>query len=82
MWNRAYVLLQVGEGRLQQVGDVLLDVRLVVGRAGGAQRHADLPLLHQVEHVGQDGGVHGQPCGQAVSVNYLFKAFSAAQRNC
>lgn len=57
-------LLQMGEGRLQQVGDVLLDVRLVVGRAAGAQGHADLPLLYQVEHVGQDGGVHGQTCRQ------------------
>lgn len=57
-----YLLLQVGEGRLQQVGDVLLNVRLIVGWTGGAQSDADLPLLHQVEHVGQDAGVHGQTC--------------------
>lgn len=54
----------MGEGRLQQVGDVLLDVCLVVGWTGSAQSNTDLPLLHQVKHVGQDGGVHGQTCRQ------------------
>lgn len=52
----------MGKGGLQQVGNVLLDVRLVVGRRSGAQSHTDLPLLHQVKHVGQDGGVHGETC--------------------
>lgn len=51
----------MGEGSLEQVGDVLLDVHLVVGGGAGVERHADLPLLHQVKHVGQDGGVHGEP---------------------
>lgn len=59
-----HLLLQMWEGRLQQVGDVLLDVCLVVGRTAGAQCDTDLPLLHQVEHVSQDGGVHGQTCTQ------------------
>lgn len=54
-------LLQMGEGSLEQGGDVLLDVDLVVvGGGAGAERHADLALLQQVEHVGQDGGVHGE----------------------
>lgn len=51
------------EGGLEQVGHVLLDEHLVVGGAGRVQHRRDLPLLHQVEHVGQDGGVHRQACG-------------------
>lgn len=60
--TEAYLLLQVGEGRLQQVGNILLDMRLVVGWTGSAQGNADFPLLYQVKHVGQDGGMHGQTC--------------------
>lgn len=62
--------MQVGEGCLQQVGDVLLNVRLIVGWTGGAQSDADLSLLHQVEHVGQDAGVHGQPCRAHASASH------------
>lgn len=48
------------EGHLEQVGDVLLNMELVVGGVGGAQSNADFPFLHQVKHVGQDSGMHGQ----------------------
>ena len=50
----------MGEGRLEQVGYVLLDVHLVGGRGGRAEGRADLTLLHQVEHVRQDGRMHRQ----------------------
>lgn len=52
----------MGEGSLKQVGHIFLDEHLVGGGAGGVQRCSDLPLLHQVEHVGQDGRVHRQAC--------------------
>lgn len=48
----------MGEGRLEQVGHVLLNVALVV-LAGWVEGGADFTLLHQVEHVRQDGRVHG-----------------------
>lgn len=48
------------EGRLEQVGDVLLNEHLVVGGRGRVQCSGNLAFLHQVEHVGQDRRVHGQ----------------------
>ena len=62
----------MGEGGLQQVGHVLLDEALVVG-AAGVQHRGDLPLLHQVEHVGQDGGVHGEACRTHTDTQPLLK---------
>ena len=49
----------MGEGCFEQVGHILLHVDLVADGAG-VEGYADLALLHQVEHVGQDGRVHRQ----------------------
>ncbi len=50
------------EGRLQQIGHVLLHVALIVARGAGVQSDADFSIFHQVKHVGEDGGVHRQTC--------------------
>lgn len=73
-WTKlgVYLLLQMGKGRLQQVGNILLNVRLVVRWAGGTKSNADFPLLHQVEHVGQDAGVHGQTCTEHLRLPPVF----------
>ena len=66
------VVSQVGESRPQQVGDKVLyvcDVDLRrrrarrQGRGLGVEGHGDLVRLHEGQHVGEDGGVHGEPGG-------------------
>lgn len=48
------------EGRLQQVGHVLLDESLIANRVSWVQGHTDLALLNQIKHVCQDRRVHRQ----------------------
>ena len=52
------------ESSFEQVGHVLLYEDLVVAGVGGVELGVDLPFLHQVKHVGQDGGMHRQAWGR------------------
>lgn len=61
-FSRLLLLLQMWEGRLQQIGHILLHVALIVVRGACVQSDADFTLFHQVKHVGEDGGVHRQTC--------------------
>lgn len=71
-----YSLLEVREGSLKQVSHILLDEELVVRGVGRVQSCCDLPLLHQVKHVGQNGCVHGQPCRTCSPKHYYRAAIS------
>lgn len=48
------------EGRLEQVGHVLLDESLIANGVRRVQGHTDLTLLNQIKHVSQDRCVHRQ----------------------
>ena len=51
------------EGGLEEAGCEVLDVELIAPPfLCGAQRLGDLAVLHNAEHVRQDGGMLGEAC--------------------
>lgn len=81
-----FLLLQMWEGRLQQVGHVLLHVALIVACVACIQSYTDFTLFHQVKHVGEDGGVHRQTCSHKthrsiIKYNMIMLVFSLAVKH-